>query len=388
MLDFANFSTLNEFCGRDAGDGLLNCTADALREQKEKRGHTVISQFRADTFGLLTAFEHVSELVEIVEQLDERISEYKVAYKVMPAFGICIADTPTMSVSIMRDYATLALNTIKGKFYAKYAFFDAKMRRNRLINKMVENDIIKALAEAQLVPFIQPKVDMEDGSIVGGEALVRWCHPEKGMVMPGDFMPVLERNGLIIDVDICVWKQVFQFVGERLAQGKEVVPISINISRQHVFDRTFKDCLVEFSKEYNVPSSLIVLELTESGFLEENEKMYEHMEYLKSQGFTLSMDDFGTGCSTMMMLKSQQMDEIKIDRGFIIDIDNPKSQSILSHTISMLQDLDVDIIVEGVENDEQRDYLLECGCSKAQGFLYYKAMPVNEFATLLDAKQG
>lgn len=384
VLDFANFNTLNEFCGRDAGDGLLVCVADALREQQKARKHTVISHFRADVFGLMTAFEDKDELVGIVQQIDARISEYKVAYKVLPAFGICIADSPTMSVSIMRDYATLAISTIKGKFYAKYAFFDEKMRRQMLINKMVENDIIKALEEKQLMPYIQPKVNMENGKIVGGEALVRWHHPEKGLVMPNDFVPILEKNGLIIDVDICVWQQIFRFMGERLAQGKPVVPVSINISRQHVFDRAFKDCLIDFSREYDVPSELIVLELTESGFLEENEKMYENLDYLKAHGFTLSMDDFGTGYSTMTMLKNQPMDEIKIDRGFIVDLKNPKSQSILSHTISMLQDLDMDIIVEGVENCEQREYLLQQGCNKAQGFLYYKAMPVNEFATLLD----
>jgi len=302
----------------------------------------------------------------------------------LPAFGICIADSPTMAVSSMRDYAMLALDTIKGKFYAKYAFFDDEMRTQMLLNKMVENDIIKALEEEQLMPFIQPKVDMESKEIIGGEALVRWKHPEKGIVMPMKFIPVLEKNGLIIDVDICIWRQIFKFLGKRLAAGEKVVPISINISRQHVFDSVFRDCITNFSKEFHVPPELVILELTESGFLEDNEKMYEHLRYLKQQGFTLSMDDFGTGYSTMTMLKNQPMDEIKIDRGFIVDIENPKSQSILSHTIDMLHDLDLNIIVEGVENAAQQEYLLKYGCNRAQGFLYYKPMPIEEFETLLD----
>lgn len=225
---------------------------------------------------------------------------------------------------------------------------------------------------------------MKSKEIVGGEALVRWQHPEKGIVMPMKFIPVLEKNGLIIDVDICIWRQIFKFIGKRLEAGEKVVPISINISRQHVFDSVFRDCIVDFSKEFHVPPELVVLELTESGFLEDNEKMYEHLRYLKEQGFALSMDDFGTGYSTMTMLKNQPMDEIKIDRGFIVDIENPKSQSILSHTINMLQDLDLNIIVEGVENAAQQEYLLKYGCNKAQGFLYYKPMPMEEFATLLD----
>ena len=386
VLDFANFNTINEFCGRDVGDGLLKCVADALRSEAEGKEHVVLSHFRADVFSIFVPFEEKSELIEIVNHIDKRIAEYKIPYKVLPAFGICIADSPTMAVSTMRDYAMLALDTIKGKFYAKYAFFDDEMRKQMLLNKMVENDIIKALEEEQLMPFIQPKVNMENGEIVGGEALVRWHHPEKGIVMPMKFIPVLEKNGLIIDVDICIWRQIFKFLGKRIAAGEKVVPISINISRQHVFDSVFRDCIVDFSKEFHVPPELVVLELTESGFLEDNEKMYEHLRYLKEQGFALSMDDFGTGYSTMTMLKNQQMDEIKIDRGFIVDIENPKSQSILSHTINMLHDLDLNIIVEGVESAAQQDFLLKYGCNKAQGFLYYKPMPMDEFATLLDKK--
>lgn len=384
VLDFANFNSINEFCGRDVGDGLLLWVADCLREEAKGKEHMVLSHFRADVFAVFIPFTEKSDLIALVNRIEKRVAEHKIPHKVLPAFGICIADSPTMSVSAMRDYATLALNTIKGKFYAKYAFFDEEMRKQMLLNKMVENDIIKALEEEELMPFIQPKVNMESGEIVGGEALVRWHHPKRGLVMPMSFLPVLEKNGLIIDVDICIWRQIFKFIGERIAAGEKVVPISINISRQHVFDSVFRDCIVDFSKEFQVPPELVVLELTESGFLEDNETMYEHLQYLKGKGFSLSMDDFGTGYSTMTILKNRPMDEIKIDRGFIVDIENPKSQSILSHMIDMLRDLGLNIIVEGVENTAQQEYLLKYGCNKAQGFLYYKPMPMEEFATLLD----
>ena len=191
VLDFANFKSINEFCGRDVGDALLKCTADALREQKQMRDYVVLSHFRADIFGMFTPYETEDDLIAIVKQIDQRISEFKIPYKVLPAFGICVAESPTMSVSIMRDYATMALNTIKGKFYAKYAFFDEKMRSQMLLNKMIENDIVGALKGNQLHVYIQPKVDMTTGQIIGGEALVRWIHPERGLVTPGQFIPVL-----------------------------------------------------------------------------------------------------------------------------------------------------------------------------------------------------
>ena len=388
ILDFANFKSINEFCGRSVGDELLRCVADALREQKKKRAHTVLSHFRADIFGILTPYEKKSDLVEVVKQLDERITAFQIAYKVLPAFGICMAESSTMPVSLMKDYATMALNTIKGKFYAKYAFFDDNMRDQMMLNKMIENDIVGALEENQLAVYVQPKVDMRDGSIIGGEALVRWIHPERGIVSPAQFIPVLEKNGLIIDVDIYIWTKVFQMIGRRLEEGKPIVPISINISRSHVFDRNFRKRLVGLAEQYHVPPEYILLELTETGFSEQEDVMYENMKYLKNHGFILSMDDFGTGYSTMTMLKNQPVDEIKIDRGFILDIENSKSRTIMRHTIQMLHELNVSIIVEGVEEREQQDFLLECGCRRAQGFLYYKPMPSVEFESLLDQKEN
>ena len=258
------------------------------------------------------------------------------------------------------------------------------MRDRMLLNKMIENDIVSALEEEQLVLYIQPKVNMRTGAVEGGEALVRWHHPERGIVPPGNFIPVLEKNGLIIDVDICIWRQVFRFLGNRIKEGKKIVPISINISRQHVFDNSFKDRLINLSKEYNVSPDLVPLELTESGFFENHDMMYERMRFLKDRGFKISMDDFGSGYSNMSMLKNETMDEIKIDKGFVDDIATPKGRSILKHVIEMLQEIGLNVIVEGVEEPEQRDFLLKCGCTKAQGFYYYKPMPTSDFEALLD----
>ena len=151
----------------------------------------------------------------------------------------------------------------------------------------------------------------------------------------------------------------------------------------HIFDPSFRECLLNLAKTCQVPREYVPLELTESGFLEDADTMYDHMKYLKQHGFLLSMDDFGTGYSTITMLKDQPVDEIKLDRSFITDLDNPKARSVLSHTLNMLKDLDLKIIAEGVEDTHQQDFLLSCGCTDAQGFLYYRPMPATEFETLL-----
>lgn len=383
VMDIANFKSVNEFCGWAVGDELLKCVAGAFKEFDGE--HVVLSHFRADTFAMVTPFRTNDELIEKIKQIKQRIVEFKIPCKVLPSFGICVATDSKMPVSLMRDYATMALKTIKGKFYADYAFFNDDMRQTMLLEKQIENDMVEALETGQFRLFIQPKVNMENGEIIGGEALVRWNHPVKGIIGPGQFIPVLEKNGFIINVDIYVWNEVFKFVGNRLKQGKKVVPISINISRLHVYDSSFKENLVKMKDEYQVPPSLVPLELTESGFLEAADIMYENLRYLKTQGFTLSMDDFGTGYSTMTMLKNQPVDEIKIDKGFMDDIQNDKSRIVVKNTINMLKELDMDVIVEGVEDKKQQDFLIECGCKNAQGFYYYRPMPVNEFEELLDA---
>lgn len=386
ILDIANFKSLNEFCGRSTGDEVLMLIADILRSYEDE--FTVASHFRADIFAMLTPFREKEELIRIAQDIVSRIDAYKIPYKMLPAIGISVAEGPDMPPSLMRDYATMALKTIKGKFYAKYAFFDESMRQHMLLEKQIENEIVEALDTKQLQAYIQPKVDIATGEIIGGEALVRWIHPERGVIVPGLFIPVLEKNGLIIDVDICIWTQIFEWLSKRIKTGKRVVPISINISRMHAHDNVFRERLMQLSKDYDVPPALVALELTESSFLTNTDGMYESMQYLKEQGFLLSMDDFGTGYSTMTMLKNQPVDEIKIDKGFIDDIDNDKEQIIVSNIVRMLKALDKKIIVEGVETQAQRQFLLEQNCLHAQGFLYYKPMPIPEYEKLLDGSGG
>ena len=382
VLDISRFKALNEFCGWDAGDKMLVYISDLLRQYDNPL--TALFHFRADCFGMLVPFEEKSELIEIAKKLCAQIESYPISYRVLPSVGICIATDPEMPISAMRDYATMALQTIKGKFYAKYAFFDESMRQQMLLEKQIENDIIDAMKTDQLQAYIQPKVNMSTGEIIGGEALIRWIHPEKGMISPGQFLPVLEKNGLIIDVDFCVWTQVFAWLSKRLKAGQKVVPVSVNISRMHFFDNTFREKLVLLSAEYNVDPKLVALELTESAFLNKADTIYENLQQLRSLGFSLSMDDFGTGYSSMTMLKNQPVDEIKIDKGFIDDIDDDQEQIIVSSIVGMLKALNKRIVVEGVETQAQRKFLLEQNCLHAQGFLYYKPMPLAEFEALLD----
>lgn len=382
VLDIAHFKALNEFCGWDMGDKLLVYIADFFRTYESPL--TALCHFRADSFGMLVPFEDKEELTTIALDICAKIEAFEISYKVLPAIGICIAPNPETAISVLRDYATMALQSIKGKFYAKYAYFDDSMRQQMLMEKLIENEIVDALENGQLQPYIQPKVDMYSGKIVGGEALIRWVHPEKGLISPEIFVPIVEKNGLIINVDFCIWEQVFAWMGRRLKSGQKTVPISINISRMHFYDNGFREKLVLLSAEYNVPPHFVPLELTESAFLNSADTIYEHLQQLRSLGFPLSMDDFGTGYSSMAMLKDQPVDEIKIDKGFIDELEDEKEQIIVRNIIQMLSSLNKKIIIEGVETQAQRNFLIEQNCLHAQGYLYYKPLPLKEFEALLD----
>lgn len=384
LMDIAQFKAVNEFYGRSAGDELLKFLADCFVYYEENRKNTYVCHVRADVFCLCTTYNQEEELVQIVDEISNKINDYSFPYKVLPAFGICASTEPNPAISYLKDCATMAMNTIKGKFFASYAFFDDNMREMQLREKQVENDIVDALANEEFALYIQPKVNMETGKVIGGEALVRWIDPERGIIRPMEFIPVLEKNGFIINVDMYVWERVFAFLGKLIEEGKEApLPISINVSRVHAFDKNFVATLCNLRDKYHVPAELVPLELTESAFLADEEGLFQKLAVLREQGFVISMDDFGTGFSTMNMLKKRTLDEIKIDRVFIMDIDNKKSKIIVSHTIDMLNDLDVNIIVEGVETPEQKKFLLKCGCQCAQGFLFYRPMPVQEFEKLL-----
>lgn len=383
VMDISQFKAVNEFCGRKEGDRMLTFIADCFRHYEDNRPLTCACQVRADNFCLCTAFEDANELTEIAVDIRRKIEEFPFAYRVLPSFGICASDDNHASVSYLKDCATIAMQSIKGKFFAEYAVFDDDMRKKMLQEKQVENDIVAALKNGELTAYIQPKVNMRTGKIIGGEALVRWIHPERGLISPGVFIPVLEKNGFIINVDQYIWGQVFAFLGKMKQEGRPLLPISINVSRVHAYDKQLCDTLIQLSEKYDVPAEYTPLELTESAFLADETGMYQRMKILRDKGFKISMDDFGTGYSSMYMLKSQTMDEIKMDRIFILDLENEKSQIILKHAAAMLLEMGANVIMEGVETEEQKLLAQECGCENAQGFLFYKPMPMEEFDALL-----
>lgn len=379
-MDIYRFKTVNEFCGRDAGDKLLVFIADCFR--KYENNETIVGHLRADVFVMCVPYQNQEQIIQIVNDINDKIAGYQIACKILPAFGICVSKQG-MDVSLLSDYANLALQQIKGKVFSWYCFYNEKMRQQLLFEKKIENEIVEALNQEHLKVYIQPKVDMRTEKVIGGEALIRWERPQEGFFYPDQFIPVLEKSGYIIDVDIYAWRHVFEALREWIDKGLEPVQISINVSRMHAYQKDFQVVLCDMASKYHISPDLIKLEVTESVLSENQEEFYSNMYNLQKKGFEFSMDDFGSGYSSMNMLKDEPIDEVKLDRNFLSDSSQAKGQIIIRHMIDMVRELDLDMIAEGVETREQAEFLMKCGCFRAQGYYYYRPMPCEEFQKLL-----
>lgn len=243
----------------------------------------------------------------------------------------------------------------------------------------------KGLEEEQFVVFYQPQYNHSTGLLVGAEALVRWKHPQNGMISPGMFIPLFEETGLITDLDYYVFEKMCRFVRHCLDQNITVVPISVNLTRQDFFAQGFPDSLEAVRRKYNVPVKLIRLELTESSALGNAQQLNEILDKLHSYGYVVEMDDFGTGYSSLNILKDIKIDIVKLDMALIqTDLSsNQRGGTILSAIVRMLNWLQLPIIAEGVETQEQADFLCGIGCDIIQGFLYSRPLPQSVYKKLL-----
>lgn len=225
--------------------------------------------------------------------------------------------------------------------------------------------------------YLQPKCNISNGKIVGAEALVRWVNPKKGIIPPMEFVPLFEKNGFVIKMDRYIWEEACKVIRRWMDAGVEPIPISINVSRKHLKNSSFVQTLNDLVEKYQIPKRCLEVEITETV---EETQVSDGIGLLKENGFTLLMDDFGSGYSSLNTLKNTQFDVIKIDREFLQDfIGSDRGQKIVEHTIKMTKSIGLGMVAEGVETEEQAAFLNECGCHVAQGFFYAKPMEVTSF---------
>ena len=379
-FDIAAFSYINELYGADAGDMVLRDIGERLR--KYAREDESYARFGNDVFYMCLSRSR-EEVIELTDRIGQGIRDYLMPYQIVLTFGIVDVDpSDPVPLETLCDRALIAQRSIKSSYVEKrYAFYAPSMGDTLNREHYMTERMERALAEREFCVYFQPKYDIASNRMIGAEALARWLDPKQGMIPPGDFVPLFERNGFIRRLDEFVWEETCRLLRVWLDRGCEVVPISVNVSRVHLRDMSFCDKIVSICKKYEIPSDYLHLEITESACISETTKMYDIMDKLHGHGFSFQLDDFGSGYSSLSSLKDIPTDLVKIDLNFLGESRRGSAfrDAVLNQTILMLKALGFAVMVEGVETEEQVDCLRRSGCNMAQGFFYARPMSVAEF---------
>ncbi len=380
-FDIIRFKAINDMFGLMAGDALLKHMADSIM-RSAKEGD-VACRLDADRFAFFTRHSG-KELEQLVEKLIDEITQYDLTFKITCNVGIYVTNEKALSVDSMIDRAVLALSSIKGSYTSKYNVFTESLRNQMLSEQEISGIMVSALEDRQFVLYYQPQFNHSTGKIIGVEALVRWMHPEKGMISPGVFIPIFEKNGFITRLDLYVFEQVCVFVRKCMDKGLPLVPVSSNFSRYDIFQPDFVDKLEIIRKKHGVPTDLLRVEITESAVVGGSEQANEIVRQLHECGYIVEMDDFGSGYSSLNVLKDIELDLIKLDMMFLVEkSDSNRGGMILSSVVRMAKWLGLPVIAEGVETIEQADFLKSIGCEYIQGYFYSRPLPESQYVEML-----
>lgn len=384
-FDIARFSLINSFYGTDVGDQLLIFIANELRKLSEIYTELTYGRIEADVFSFCIPYIDKKKLMRVIETLKINFKLYPIDFDIVATYGIYIAKDLSIPVYKMHDFANLASKSVKGNYINNCAFYNSKMSHALETEQEIINEMNDALSNEQFIIYLQPKYDLRTNMPAGAEALVRWQHPTKGLISPGVFIPIFERNGFISKLDYYIWKKVCILIRSWLDKGISPHPISVNVSRVNLYNPYFVDTLCRLTDKYQIPRELLNLELTESSYTDNPEAMSATTKKLRANGFIVMMDDFGSGYSSLNILKDIEVDVLKIDMKFLSQAEIPgRSENIIASVVRMAKWLNVPVIAEGVEKEEQVEFLFSIGCEYVQGFYFAKPMPIAKYEAMIN----
>lgn len=388
-IDVAKFQLVNTFFGVREGDKLLRYIADGIQRFAGESVRISYGRIEADIFGICMPYHGEQMILEFIRYIRMGMGQYNLEYDIVPTIGVYVIDDRELSVDGMYDRANLAAKKCKGNYIRNYAFYTADMSEELVKEQRIVNSMRNALESDEFVLYLQPKYDLQDNAMDGAEVLVRWKSPSRGMVSPGEFIPVFERNGFITKLDYYVWEKTCQLIAKWLKEGKNPEPVSVNISRVSLHNPRLVETICGLVEKYQIPPRLLQLELTESAYTNNPQAIRMMMEKFQNAGFSILMDDFGSGYSSLNVLKDIAVDILKIDMRFLSDTDKQgRSENILASVVRMAKWLDMPVVAEGVERREQVDFLRSIGCEYVQGYYFAKPMPVEDYEELAFERVG
>ena len=381
-MDVAHFGLINARFGEKEGDRLLSYLADVVR--KEFEDHLVLGcRLYADRFIFLmnrtTYLEHLSRFSERL------LSSYPLHTDIRVKFGIYEITDPKVDVGKMCECAFSAVNVAKDHFDLEYTYYSEKTHAQVLDEKHLTEEMRKALREEQFQIYLQPKFDINKEKIIGAESLVRWIHPQRGLIPPDQFIPLFERNGFVGELDAYVWNRTAQLIARWAREKRPVVPVSVNVSRNDIYAMDILKVIPDIVEQHGISPEMLHLEITETAYVENPTHLIEVTDVLRKSGFIIEMDDFGSGYSSLNMLGKLSLDIIKIDRDFVRSLDqDPNARLIMEYIIGLAKWMNLSVIAEGVETLEELNTLKRMECHYVQGYYYSPPVPIEKFNALVE----
>ncbi|MBE6099221.1 MAG: EAL domain-containing protein [Anaerovibrio sp.] len=384
-LDISCFKVINEMFNMETGDMILKTAADYFKTVAGRRG--LAARLSADQFALCVP-EDTLDMELVIQGLDAVMRSLAVYRSIMFYAGVFVVDNVYLSVNKMLDRAHMAMNTVKGNYNKRYAYYDEELRTSLMEEQMLVRDMEGAMDNNNFCIYLQPIYNIDTNKIVSAETLIRWHHPQKGLMSPSKFIHVFEKNGFVTRLDRFAWGDACRFLSRQRDNGLEVVPISVNVSRINMYDQSFVDYMQSLLAKYDLEPWMLRIEITESAYMDNPAQLVKVLKKLKNAGFTVLMDDFGSGYSSLNILKDLTVDVLKLDMKFIQNFERSSRASIIMESVvQMAHNLGIDTVVEGVETETQVEFLKEIGCNVVQGYYYAKPMSTEECLDLLINEQ-
>ena len=385
VMNIEQFHTINALNGREFGDSVLRCIGDEIRSfLGETEG--IACRMDADRFVIYCLGQ--SDYRGLLDRFQKRVNGISSNVNIQLRMGVEPWIEGVEPIQLF-DRASAACNMVRGNYQNPLMIYNEDMRKRELLNQRLLNDLRTAVEEKQFKVYYQPKYDIQcdPPKLYGAEALIRWKHPELGMISPGDFVPLFEGNGLISVVDQFVFMETAKQVAEWKRKYHLNLPVSVNISRSDLFDSTLTNRLVRLIEDNGLEYRDIELEMTESAYTDNARQVLQVICGFRSLGFEVDMDDFGSGYSSLNMLSDMPLDVLKMDMKFVRNIENNETDLRLVNLIlDIAAYLKLNVVAEGVETEGQLTLLKKAGCRLVQGFYFSRPVPPEEFESFIESE--